>query len=168
MAKQLAPIFLMAFLGIPAAQAQNPQWFAMIGLSEHGYYDEGTALKLGADFAQGLGGVRGLGLTAFYAYTDADDQQPNNKSWNYETHSFALGPQYTAPFAGSKWSWQVRAYLELDRIRWEGCRCADTDIDIGIGLGLQYALDGKTSVRVDYDDLGGWGDALTVGLGFKF
>lgn len=166
-----AAVAAAASLSVTAtASAQGPaQAYAMIGPSDFGYADDGLGLKLGVDFAPNLSGVKGLGLTAFYAHTEGDGREWGER-WDHEADSFALGPTYTYAFPGTKWSVQGRATLELGRVRWETpcCRRSDTDLDIGLGFGAQYALDGKFALRVDYDLLGVGADLLSVGLGVRF
>ena len=166
MAAAVTAAALASASGLVAAQSQG---YAQIGFSDYGYADDGLAIKLGVDFGNNLSGVKGLGLTAFYAHTDSDERYA---SWKYrhDAHVFAFGPTFTYPFPGAKWAFQGRGFLELDRVRWESSsgRHSDTDIGIGIGLGMQYAFDGKTSVRIDYDFLDVGADIFTVGVGFKF
>lgn len=163
-------VAVSAALALPAARAEGPvQAYAMVGPSDFGYADDGLGIKLGADFAPNLNGIRGLGLTAFYAHTEGDGREWGDR-WDHEADSFAFGPTYTYAFPGTKWSVQGRATLELGRVRWETpcCRRSDTDLDIGLGLGAQYALDGKLAVRFDYDMLGVGADLLSVGVGVRF
>ena len=162
-----AASFLALAVQAPAfAQAQG---FAQIGPSDYGYADDGIGIKLGADFAPNLKGVKGLGLTAFYAHTDSDERYFDRR-WNHDAHSFALGPTYTYAFPGTKFAVQGRAFLELSWVRWETpcCRYSDSDLGIGIGLGAQFALDSKFAMRLDYDMLDVGADLLSVGVGFRF
>lgn len=152
------------------AQAQTPtQAFVQVGPSDYGYGDDGLGIKLGADFAPNLRGIKGLGLTAFYAHTDSDGR-PGNRQWDHDAHSFAFGPTYTYAFPGTRFSVQGRGFLELGHVRWSTpcCRYSDTELDIGIGLGAQFAIDGKVAIRLDYDMLGVGADLFSVGLGFRF
>jgi opacity protein-like surface antigen len=160
----------LAFAWHGAAAAPGSQFYAQAGFSDYGYTDDGLAIKLGADFAPNLGGLKYLGLTAFYVHTDGDDRYFGDKL-SYETDTFALGPAVTFPLQGTKLALQGRAYLELDRVRAETRCCervSDNDMDVGLGFGVQYTLDQKMSFRVDYDELGNSLETLTVGIGFKF
>jgi hypothetical protein len=157
-----------------AVATQSPafaeaQGFAQIGPSDYGYYNDGTGIKLGADFAPNLRGIKGLGLTAFYAHTEGDDRY-SGRYWNHDANTVAFGPTYTYAFPGTRFSVQGRAFVELDWVRWDSpcCRHSSTDLDVGIGLGAQFALDNKFAIRLDYDMLGVGADLLSIGLGFKF
>jgi opacity protein-like surface antigen len=163
-----AAVALLLATQTQIAAAAGDQFFGQIGFSDYGYSNDGVAIKVGADFASNLGGVKHMGLTAFYAHTEADNDFFGNK-WDYETHTFALGPAFTFPIQGSKLSLQGRVFLELDRsrVRSPGGSASDTDIDIGLGLGAQFALDNKMSLRFDYDTLNNV-DTLTIGVGVKF
>jgi hypothetical protein len=163
-------VAVAAALSLPSVvSAQGAQGFVQIGPSDYGYADDGIGIKLGLDFAPNLNGIKGLGLTAFYAHTESDENYFGRR-WNHDAHSFALGPTYTYNFPGTKFSIQGRGFLELSHVRWDSpcCRHSDTDLDIGIGIGGQYALDGKYAIRFDYDMLGVGADLLSIGLGFKF
>ena len=158
------------FLSAAPSQALDGQLYGQIGFSDYGYSDGGIGLKLGGDFANNLAGFRHLGLTAFYAYTNANNHNYNNNDWSYSTHTFALGPTFTYPIQGSKLAVQGRAFLEMDVQRWgyAGNRHSDVGMDIGLGFGAQYALDNKLSLRIDYDLLGNSVDMLSLGVGMKF
>ena len=148
--------------------------YGMIGPSDAGYSNSGVGLKVGADFASGLLGVRELGLTGFYAYTGASNDYylSSCSKWNVSNHSFALGPTFTVPLQGTKLSFQGRAYGSMNLWRVSaGCAQWDTsgsEFDIGYGFGAQYQLNSSVSLRVDWDSVGWNASMFSVGVGVKF
>lgn len=156
-----------------AVHAAGPvEGYGQIGFTDSSGYDDGLALKLGADFEKNLGGVKGLGLTAFYAHWSADAKPFGYKS-EVNAHVLAFGPTFDLPLPNTKFGLQGRAILTYTRVKAEACNpffCAsgtDSEIDIGLGFGASYKLNDRTSLRADYDLLDG-ADILTAGVGYKF
>lgn len=158
-----------------AVQAAGPvEGYGQIGFTDSSGYDDGLALKLGADFEKNLGGVKGLGLTAFYAHWEGDHSYPWGVKGDISANVLAFGPTYDLPLPNTKWIFQGRALVTYTRVTADVCTpfgCAsgsDSEIEIlNLGLGAAYKLNNQTSLRLDYDMLDG-ADILTFGVGMKF
>ena len=162
---------------VQAAGPGQVEGYAQAGFSDASGYDSDIAIKLGADFSKNLGGVKNLGLTAFYSYWSGEASAGfggfSTKA-EVTSHSFALGPTYDLPLPNTKFTVQGRAFLMLSMVKAEvcssfgGCMSAnDNEFDLGIGIGGAYKLDDRMSIRFDYDMLDG-ADIITAGVGYKF
>lgn len=162
-----------------AVHAAGPvEGYGQIGFSDVSGLDDGLALKGGVDFAKNLGGVKGLGMTAFASYWGGESGPVEVTGL-----TFAGGPTFDLPLPNTKVTLQGRVFLAYSRVEVDipracgfgfcvgGGSVTDSSIDLGIGLGGAYQLDNRMSVRVDYDMIdadGADADIFTVGIGYKF
>lgn len=171
---------LLAALGAGSAQAANgldlrgSSLYGMIGPSDADYSTSGVGLKLGADYAAGLFGVREIGLTGFYAYSSArnDYFASGCSRWKINNHAFAFGPTFTLPLQGTKFALQARGYGSVSFWRVSaGCSAYDdsgAELDLGYGVGASYQLSPTVTLRADWDSIGWRSSMLTIGVGIKF
>lgn len=172
--KKTMTVLAAALAMSTAVHAAGPvEGYAQIGFTDTSGYDDGLALKLGADFEKNLGGVKGLGLTAFFSHWSADSSMFGVKS-EISANVFAGGVTYDLPIPNSKFTVQPRWFAMITRAEAEVCYgwgCAkgsDTEFELfGLGVGGSYKLDNRMSIRVDYDMLDD-ADIITAGVGYKF
>jgi opacity protein-like surface antigen len=171
---------LLAALGAGSVQAANgldlrgTSLYGMIGPSDADYSTSGVGLKLGADYAAGLFGVRELGLTGFYSYSSArnDYSVSGCSRWKINNHALAFGPTFTLPLQGTRFSLQGRGYGSVNFWRVSaGCSAYDdsgAELDLGYGIGASYQLSPTVTLRADWDSIGWRASMLTLGVGVKF
>jgi opacity protein-like surface antigen len=161
---------------VQAAGVGAADGYVQGGFSDASGYDSDFAIKLGADFSKNLGGVKGLGLTAFYSHWSGEHSVFGAKS-EVTANVLAAGPTFDLPLPNTKFTLQGRAFLMYSMVKAEACLppgfgggCAsanDNELDLGIGIGGAYKLDDRMSIRIDYDMLD-HADIITAGVGFKF
>lgn len=157
-----------------AHAAEGLKLYGTLGPSDADYSNSGIGLKLGADFASGFLGPRELGLTAFYAYTNAHNDYAYSgcSRWSVSNHSLALGPTLTLAIPQTRLSFQARGYGSVNL--WNvsaGCstwNSSGSDFDIGYGVGLHYQLTPSLALRADWDSIGWRSSLLSFGVTLRY
>jgi hypothetical protein len=146
------------------------QGYGQIGIADLPGVRDGVAIKFGADFLKNLGGVKGLGITAFLSRWDGD-----SRGIDITGTTVAGGPTFDLVLPDTRFSLQGRVFASLSRVEVDlaplGGGVSDTSLDLGLGIGGAFKIDERMSIRVDYDlisaDRSG-ADILTAGIGYRF
>ena len=155
------------------AVAQQVEGYAQLGFgSISGVSDSGLGVKLGADFAKDLFGVKNLGATGWFMRFNTEETGCFGCSkWEWTYQGFGGGITYSTPPAAV--IFQGRLIAGINKLDLSGCAggCSGSsgnEFRIGLGLGAAVPLNKQMSVRIDWDAPASDISMLSAGIGYKF